>query len=87
MITQALVDEFNGILARQKSGLLVRLREKTPADRLPTCEVEVANSKHIKDCYINHTDEFYALLEGFFAKHGIKIMYNNTRSTFWETQA
>lgn len=89
-IEEDMVEEFNHKL--EKLNTLIRLlyvsaEEDSSENHRSTnskCVVVLSNPNMIESYFVTPKDEFYKLLEEFFAEKGIKnIHYNNTRSTFW----
>lgn len=79
-ITKEMIDEFNHALQTMNCSFRLQLETGVNSNQ---CNIIIANDMFIKSCVINLTDRFYETLEGFFAKYGIKLNYNNTKSTFW----
>lgn len=82
-ITENMVNEFNQSL--NDMGCIFRLKaQPTTFGDNTSCDIVPASVKFIKSSIINPTDEFFEVLENYFAKQGIeKLTYNNTGTTFW----
>lgn len=77
-ITQEMIDSLNNEL--NDSVIMCKLR---PDNFGPTVDFVLKNETRISSYIINLEEDTHKMIENFFEKQGIKIMYNNTRSCFW----
>jgi hypothetical protein len=89
-IEEDMVEEFNRKL--KEMNTIIRLKyvseEESSSENYRStnskCLVVLSNSNLLESYFVTPTNEFFKLLEEFFAEKGIaNIHYNNTRSIFW----
>ena len=82
-ITEDMVTVFNQTLENLGCSFKLKYDDKTLGFCNPSCEIVPTSNMFIQSSIINVTDEFYNILDDFFAKRGIELTYNNTGSIFW----
>lgn len=82
----AMVDSFNLELTKKNSNLRLELKEENSFAPLVYIKLKKDNflsSNHFPS--LSLTKDFYNYLESHFKNFGIEITYNNTGTTFWQS--
>ena len=82
-ITEDMVIVFNQTLENLGCSFKLQYDDKALGFGNPSCEIVPTSNMFIQSSIINVTDEFYNILDDFFAKRGIELTYNNTGSILW----
>lgn len=80
-ITEDMVTVFNQTLENLNCSF--RLKYESGMCGNGQCKITPSNEMFIQSSIINLTEDFYRVLENFFAKRDIELSYNNDGSIFW----
>lgn len=79
-IPQEIIDEFNELMVKKESAIRLFKAE----GRKWSVDITLNPDPYfIHSPMIYPTGEFYQELATFFVKHGMRVTYNNTATTFW----
>lgn len=82
-ITEDMVAVFNQTLENLGCSFKLQYDDNILGFGNPSCQIVPTSDRFIHSSIINLTEEFYKILDEFFAKRGIELSYNNDNSIFW----